>query len=300
MESPKSAAPKTTKHRLDDEHNDYTALETFEHECPMHKVQKLDESELQEGCGLLNPNHSVVFDQDHGVFNPASFLRDNTFIVIPVSASCATSIKNETTLAELNSICDEPIKTTSAEVRKDISTAEAIMCRHLKMLFYSLVFKSYDSAKEGFNSESATVLYEQIYKINIDIRKTAGREFIIYFGFPFYVTININIFGNILITRNNILKKLENPEEIGNIQYYSSIAEFNILDVLTTAKLISLIIRQRFLSGFNLLSKLLHTIEKYKTNSDKLPNNKISVNFERFVKLYKKIIKSVSIIPIQD
>jgi len=341
-----NAVTKRTKHRLDE----YDEADTFEHECPMHKMQKLDESELQETSTQVQDVSDYSHELKEFDFDLESFLREQsirktiqaaTLAVPAVATSVATLahvpkptsfsiIKNDKILAELNYICDEPIKTISAKddetAKKDIQLiadllqdtvkptkfiapacildpfekSEAILTANLKMLFNSLIFKNYDFSKGAFDPDSASILYEQLYKVNVYINKTETREFTIYFGFPFYLSIRINILGKIFIARKNIYKLLEKSEEIEKIHYYSANTGFNILDVITAAKFIGFIITRYFTSGFDLLSKLLHTIEIYKTNSEKLTFNKVTLSFERFVRLYKQVIKNISMVPIRD
>jgi hypothetical protein len=318
-----NAVSKTTKHRLDE----YDERNTFETECPMYKVQKLDESELQKG--QLIPNHlealsQVLLDNTYQFkeidFDLESFLKELSTLQGAESDTPSITIKDDKTLAELKVICDEPIKTTSVEeyeiVKKDIQKIadflqdtytietsdklEANFNDKLKMLFNSLIFKNYDFSKGAFNPESETILYKQLYKVNVYINKTETREFTIYFGFPFYLSIRINMLGEVFIARKNIYKLLEKSEEIDKIHYYSANTGFNVLDLITALKFIGIITSKYFATGFDLLSKLLQTIEKYKTNSEKLTFNNVKLNFNRFVSLYKKVITNLSTIPFQD
>lgn len=321
MYNPNSVSKQPTKHRLDDydEHN------VFEHdyEFPIHKVQKIDDSELLEALAQvqsgLDKFKAIDFDVESFIKN----LTTKTTIPMDESASAyallqvptitsATSIKNNKTLAELIHICYEPIeedKIVEKEIQEIVHTLkyksksfqqESILIAKLKMLFNSLVFKTYDFSKDGFNPKSATVLYEALYKVNVHIRHTETMEYKIYFGFPFYLSIRINMLGKIFIARNNIYKKIATCEAIDKIHYYSSNTGFNILDLVTTSKYIALITSKNFVSGFDLVSKLTHILDIYKINSDKLKFNKLKINFERFAKLYKKAINIVSEIPIRD
>lgn len=330
--NPNAMLKRTVKHRIDE----YDSLDTFEDECPMHKITKLDDDFLESV--LPEPNIANASD-DIQDFDPSqkldfdleSFLQSQAIIPNPAShnvqdpvlTTLPPSIKQDKTLAELAIICDEPIKKTSPEEDKkvedeikqianslkDISKSslfahisksseklEKILIENLKILYNTLVFKNYDFSKGEFNPESANVLYEHLYKVNVHIRKTEKREFTIYFSFPFYVFIRINMQGTIFIGRDNIYKKLEKTEEIDTI-HYSSNNGYNILDVITAAKFICLITNKYFSSGFALISKLTHTLEKYRNNSQKIEFNKININFERFLRLYKQLIKSVAIIP---
>ena len=325
----KSIVPKTTikhKHRIDDEDD------VFDYEYLIHKAQKLDESELQEMLTQVQDENGNFKEID---FDVESFLRElsTTTTTIPVPAATmasssefgSTSIKFDKTLMELIRICDAPIeKTTSEEyeiIEKEIQKisdelketakpstlvnvsntfekSQEPLIENLRVLFNSLVFKTYDFSEGVFNFNLETILYEQLYKVNVYIKKTEACECLIYFGFPFYLSIRINMQGIIFISRKDIYKKLEKREPIEQNHYYSSNTGISILDVITASKFISLITSKNFASGFDLLSKLLHTIEQYKQNSETLEFNKLSINFERFVKLYKKSIKIVSVVPI--
>jgi len=324
---------KTTKHQLDE------YADTFAHEYPMHKLQKLEESELKE-----TPTHSQGLLEDSYQFKEIdfdleSFLKDISTIPTDAPAAHAAlatsapfspnsiTIKNDKTLTELMQICNTPIKSESMEedeiVKKDIQKivdllqdayksyshtytldtfdkSDTNFNDKLKILFNTLIFKNYDFSKGAFNPESETILYKQLYKVNVYINKTQTREFTIYFGFPFYLSIRINMLGKVFIIRKNIYKLLEKSEELEKIHYYSTNTGFNILDVITAAKFIGLIVTKYFANGFDLLSRLLHTIEIYKTNSEKLTFNKVTINFKRFVKLYKQVIKNISIVPCRD
>jgi hypothetical protein len=350
---------KTTKHRLDDDNK----INTFEndYEFPMHKVQKIDDSELQEAlaqvqCGLDNFK-AIDFDVESFIENLATKTTipldelvsasasesASALLQVPnttsdtsdtsdtsaISATSDTSIKNDKTLPELIHMYYEPISIkkisveeekivekeiqdiadTLKDTSKSVSRAymlntckksEAILIAKLNMLFNSLVFKTYDFSKDGFNPKSATVLYEQLYKVNVYIRQTETMEHKIYIGFPFYLSMHINMLGKIFIARNDIYKKIDTHEAIDKIHYYSSNTGFNILDLVTTSKFIRLITSNNFVSGFDLVSKLIHIMDLYKLNSDKLKFNKLKINFERFAKLYKKAINIVSEIPIRD
>lgn len=342
MEPPKiteiflnSVSKQLTKRRIDD-YDEHHMFEPIAHEYPMHKIQKLDESELQEALTNVQSGINYGIDNSYPLkeidFDLESFLGEISTIPTTLStkpavcAELATQIKNDKTLAELIHMCNEPIKTISVKEEKmvekeiqEIKTAlkaiskssyvymfrpceksEAILIERLKMLFNTLVFIRYDFSKSVFNPESEIVLYEQLYKVNVHIRKNATREFKIYFGFPFYLSISIDIQGKIFIARNNIYKKLEMREEIEKIHYYSSNTSFGTLDVITSAKFINLITSKYFASGFDLVSKLIHIMDVYKLNSKKLEFNKLKINFEIFVKLYKKAINIVSEIPIRD
>lgn len=321
---------KQTKHRLDE----YEEQSTFDHESPMHKAHKLDDAELQEILTQVQDENGNFKEID---FDVESFLKElsTTTITIPVPAANvasssefgSTSIKFDKTLMELIRICDAPIEKTTVEeyeiiekeiqkisdelketakpstfvnVSKTFEKSEAIFIENLKMLYNSLIFKNYDFSKGAFNLESATILYEQLYKVNVYISKTYTREFAIYFGFPFYLSVRVNMLGEVFIARKNIYKLLEKREEIEKIHYYSANTGFNILDVITASKFINIITRQKFASGFDLLSILLHIIEMYKINSEKLTFNKVTLNFEKFVILYKQVIKNLYIVPIRD
>jgi len=332
-----SKSKQPIKHKLDD-YDEHHMFELCAHEYPMHKVQKLDESELLEAFTQVQTGINHGIDNSYPLkeidFDLESFLREISTIPPVLStepavyAELATQIKNDKTLVELNLICDEPIKTKSIEedklvekaiqkivnVLKKASTStststsisgttaksDAILIQRLKILFNTLVFKTYDFSKDVFKTELETVLYEQLYKVNVNIRKTETREFKIYFGFPFYLSIRVNVLGNIFIARNNIYTKIETREEIDKIHSYSSNTGFNVLDIITTAKFIGLIMSKYFASGFDLVSKLIHIMDVYKMNSKKLEFNKSQINFEIFVKLYKKAINIISEIPIRD
>ena len=328
----KSIVPKTTKqtkHRLDE----YEEQSTFDHESPMHKVHKLDKTELQEILTQVQDEHgnSKEIDIDVGSFLKEIF--ETTTIPSPVAdvasshALGSASIKIDKTLEELARICDAPIEKTTVEeyeiiekeiqkisdelnettkqstfvnVSKTFEKSEAIFTENLKILYNSLIFTKYDFSKGAFNLESATILYEQLYKVNVYISKSYTKEFAIYLGFPFYLSIRVNVLGEIFIARENIYKLLEKREEIEKIHYYSTNTGFNILDVITASKFINIITRKKFTSGVDLLSILLHIIEMYKINSEKLTFNKATLNFKKFVILYKKVIKNLYRIPIRD
>jgi hypothetical protein len=328
----KSIVPKTTKqtkHRLDE----YEEQSTFDHESPMHKAQKLDDAELQEILTQVQDENGNFKEINFDVESFLKELSETTTIPSPVADATSShslgsaSIKIDKTLDELTRICDAPIEKTTVEeyeiiekeiqkisdelketakpstfvnVSKTFEKSEAIFIENLKMLYNSLIFKNYDFSKGAFNHESATILYEQLYKVNVYISKTYTREFAIYFGFPFYLSVRVNMLGEVFIARKNIYKLLENREEIEQIHYYSNNTGFNILDVITASKFIEIITKKKFASGFDLLSILLHIIEMYKINSEKLTFNKVTLNFEKFVILYKQVIKNLYIVPIRD
>ena len=320
---------KQTKHRLDE----YEEQSTFDHESPMHKAHKLDDAELQEILTQVQDENGNFKEIDFDVESFLKELSETTTIPSPVADAASShslgsaSIKIDKTLEELTRICDAPIEKTTVEeyeiiekeiqkisdelketakpstfvnVSKTFEKSEAIFIENLKMLYNSLIFKNYDFSKGAFNLESATILYEQLYKVNVYISKTYTREFAIYFGFPFYLSVRVNMLGEVFIARKNIYKLLEKREEIEKIHYYSANTGFNILDVITASKFINIITRQKFASGFDLLSILLHIIEMYKINSEKLTFNKVTLNFEKFVILYKQVIKNLYIVPIRD
>jgi hypothetical protein len=233
------------------------------------------------------------------------------------------------TLTELNRICEEPIKKICTEedklIEKEITKiakslkdnskiyqheygnllktnehTEIILIEGLKKIFNTLVFRNYDFVDGGFNPEHQHILYEQVYKVSIYIRKSETGEIIIYFRFPFYVLIRINTVGKIFTSRNNIFKKFETVDEIEKIHYSSTNTGFNTLDLITAAKFIRLITSSYFKSGLDLFSKLTHILEIYKRNADALEYNKLPLNFKRFVNLYKQVITNTFVVPIRD
>jgi len=312
--------PKTTKHRLED--NEYI----------MHKMQKLDELELQKILTPVQGGNADSYQLKELDFDIESFIKEISTMTASVSAIPpavpAVAIKNNKTLVELKDICDETIKPTSVEedeiIKKDIQKiAEFLRDTHktsshrytintfdkleenfntkLAMLFNILIYKNYDVSKSDFNPDSATILYKQLYKVNVYIQKIETGESKIYFGFPFYLTIHINILGKVFMTRKNIYKLFEKSDEIDKIHYYTDNTGFNILDMITAAKFIGFVITNYFTSGADLMSKLLHTIEIYKMNPEKIRFNNVVLNFERFFKLYKQVItQNISLIPIRD
>jgi hypothetical protein len=322
---------KQTKHRRDE----YEEQNSFEHHSPIHKVHKLDDAESQEIPIRFQDLHCNFNEID---FDVESFLKelsapttilDSTADEVSSSVLCsASSIKIDKTLAELMCICDAPIKKTTVEeyeiIEKDIQKisdelkeaakpsifvnvsntfekSEDILTENLKMLYNSLIFKNYDFSKGEFNPKPATILYEQLYKVNVYISKAhTQEEFAIYFGFPFYLSIRINVLGEVFIVRKELYKQLETLENIKKKHYYSDNTILNILDVITASKFINIITSNKFVSGFNLLSMLIQTIEMYKINSKKLIFNKVILNFEKFVILYKQVIKNLYRIPILD
>lgn len=305
---------KTRKHHLDD-YDAQKTLGEFDNECPIYKIQKIDETDLD--FGLLDSSDSqiqlpILYD-----FDVELFLK--TFVE-PQSIS-----ESDKTLAELNRICDEPIKTTEenkkhiekelqlivselkdiveispfSKISKTSEKSGTILTDNLKMLFNLLVFTHYDFVKgDGFNPEKEVILYEQLYKVNVYINKSAAREYTIFLGFPFYVFIRVNIFGKIFVARNDVYKKLEQRAEIEKIHRNSPNTGFNILDIITAEKFIRLVLSKYFSSGFDLLKQLEHTLEQYKKHSHKLKFNKLEINFERFVMLYKHLFTTVIKAPI--
>ena len=301
----------TKKHHIDYE-------DTFADECPMYKAQRLD----------FEPFAEINFDVEAFIESITTQSTSPSIIVDKTALNSKFEICKESckTLEELNRICDAPIEkksddedkiilkeiqkisnelkaTAKTPAFKPVSTIfekrQSIFNDNLRVLFNSLVFKNYDFSKGMFNPELDFILYEQLYKVNVYIKKTETREFSIYFGFPFYVSIRVNMEGKIFIARKDIYQQLENRDEMEKIHYYSANTGFNILDVITASKFINLVITKYFKSGFNLLAKLMHTLEQYKQNSEKLKFNKIKLNFERFIRLYKQITTNIVLIPIR-
>ena len=297
----------TTKH-----HIDYEECDVLENEFPMYKAQRLN----------FEPFEEIDFDVEAFI---ESINAQSTITPIVVDKTALTSKfgfckESCKILDELNRICDAPIEKISVEedeiILKEIQKIsnelkattpvfmtfekrQAIFIDNLRILFNSLVFKNYDFSNGKFNPDSETILYEHLYKVNVYIKTTEALEFSIYFGFPFYVSIHINVKGKIFISRNDIYQQLENRDEIAQIHYYATNTGFNILDVITTYKFINLILTKYFISGFDLFSILMHTLEQYKQNSDINKFNKIKLNFERFVQIYKQIITNIELVPIR-
>lgn len=178
-----------------------------------------------------------------------------------------------------------------------LNTKHQNLNKILRIIFNSLVFKNYDFSKDSFQPELKTILYEQIYKVYVCIQKIETIGFVIYFGFPFYISISINIEDKIFISRKDIYEQLEKQDELDNINYYALYTEFNSLDIITVVKFINLIMCKYFKTGFDLLCKLINILEQYKILSDNIEFNKIKINFKKFVGLYKKIIINISNIP---
>ena len=322
----RKSVSKTTKHQLyeDEEQN------TFYNECPMHKMQKLDESDLLETSSQVLEASNYSYDFKEIDFNLEPFHKEQsaakpeTKLVNESTSTSFAFIKNDKILSDLNHICDKPIQTKYIEedniFKKEIhaisdllkdttklshpthfAESDTLPIENLRILFNSLTFKNYDFSNGAFNSESATILYEQLYKVNVYISKTTSREFLIYFGFPFYLSIRINMFDKIFTTRKNINKLLQKREEIDKIIYYSTNMGVNLLDVITATRFIYFITKKKyFTSGFDLISKLLLTIKNNKINYKKLIFNKVIFNFDRFIRLYKQILQKISMVSILD
>ena len=321
--------PKPAKHRLDEQEcsiHKVQKLDATTSQDPFTDAQK----ELFQSFYQLKKKEVDLesYLQEQSAKAPTAPIVDvSTDIQVADTSTNFTIIKNTKTLAELNDICNEPIITMNDEeaqtVRNEIQKianllkniskpklsqyqhipgpfeiTEANFTSNLKILYNSLLFKHYDFTKGAFNPEKATILYGQIYKVNVYLNQTANKEFTIYFGFPFYLSLRLNTSEKVFISRRNIYKILENREEIEKIHFYSDNTGFNVLDVITAAKFIDLIISKYFVSSVDLLTKLLHILELYKINSDKIKHNKIQFNFERFATLYKQVIKNISMIPI--
>ena len=309
---------KTRKHRLDDYDSEST-VEEFTNEFHINKILRTDE--LDYGFDLLDSCIGETELENLDGYDVELFLK--------TYCEPQSSVESDKTLAELNRICDEPIKTTeeeqktmdkelqliireleditgiypspSTKIIKPSKKSETIIMDNLKILFNSLVFARYDfSNSDGFYPEKATVLYEQLHKVNVYINKTLRREYMIYLGFPFYMSIRINTFGKIFVARNDVYKQLEQRTEIDKIHCNSPTTGFNILDVITAEKFIRLVLSKYFSTGFELLEQLLHTIEQYKINSDKLQFNTLKLNFDRFAKLYNHFFSAFTIVPIRD
>jgi hypothetical protein len=320
-----------TKRKFDEQEEQSISI----NEYSMPKIQKLHKSKLFSELSISNHQETHtqiprVIDYFYQLeeLDLELFLKEISTIPAADYTIPSKLIKNDKTLAELNYICDKPSnkpikksstkeddiveieiqkiqdslkkisKSNSNEYKnKYFEKSETILIKNLKILFNSLIFRNNDFSRSEFNPESATILYKHLYKVNIHISKTKTKEFKIYFGFPFYLSIHINIFGKILIERKNIYKLLEDKNEIQNIHYYSTNTGFNTLDLITTSKFINLITNNYYLSGFDLLKNLLNLIEHYSANTDKLIFNEVSINFEKFVILYTQVIKNITIVP---
>lgn len=284
-------------------------------EYPSYKTPRLDFEPLQE----------IDFDVEEFIKTISS--KSLPPIVVDKKPSLTSTFEFEEsceTIKKLIRICNAPIEKKSIEEDKIISKEiekitnelqsitntikpektifeikESKFINNLQLLFNYLIFNNNILLHEIFNPVLATILYEQMYKVNVYIKKQETGEFLIYFTFPFYLSININTEGKIFITRKDIYQQLENHDEIDKIKYHLKNISFYTLDLITTSKFINLIIYNNyFKSGYDLLSKLIHTLEQYKLNSATLEFNKIKINFDKFVMLYKKITKNIELIPI--
>jgi hypothetical protein len=311
----------TKKHRLgfNYDHGDLDLGLDFDDECPLYKIPRLVElaESFDPKCDVVGSILDEFLETQAAIFTPSPKSTSTSTSTIKTDTKLAKEIKDDSTLSALNHICTEPVVgDTNAEsailqiaeslkekpkyARAEDKTQEyyySVLIKNLRILYNSLVFKNYDFSKGAFNPDCATVLYEQLYKVNIYIRKNELHEFVIYIGFPYYLTICINLVGKVSVSRKNIYKLLDKVSEIEMIHYCSANTGYNVLDIISTSNFIGLMTRNYFKNGFDLLSKLIHLMNNYKLSNGHSNNNKIALSLEQFCRLYKQAINYISFIP---
>ncbi len=208
----------------------------------------------------------------------------------------------------------------------------------LLALFRSIVYRTYDMSKNHFDVDDGFILYEDLFKVKIHITKSesadniidyftaldsarsAGatahnihlqsmnmleqkqkiiKHFLIHFGFPFYIFIKIDNLGNMTYFRKDFMNMLDNSKDIDSVLYSSSSSSYNNLDVMMSNNIIRYLINNVYKSGFDFLSTLIHIIQSFRHNNDKISINKQKIYFQDFYKIYRTISKNISAIPLK-
>jgi hypothetical protein len=205
-------------------------------------------------------------------------------------------------------------------------------------LFRAMVFRTFNPVVCNYDVDDGFILYEDIFKVKVyitkcevaddiidyftamsaikynlttefnlhmqtmnilDQSKQTSKQFIIHFGFPFFIFIKIDSKGTCEWYRKNFMETLETSKNIDTILYSSTNTSYNNLDIVIANNLILHLLQGNFKKGIDFMSVLVHNIHSFRINSHKIFLNKRRIYFKNFYDIYNTIRTNIATIPVQ-
>lgn len=200
--------------------------------------------------------------------------------------------------------------------------------KKIPALFRSMVYRTFDMSKDFYDVDDGFIVFEDIFKVKIYISKQNNavdiegyfqlmesgmshenimltlekdkktkKEFSIYIGFPFFITIKIDSQGGFTYFRKQFDSQLNGDCNVDSILYNGTSTTYQCLDIILANNFIGQLTYRKFSRGIDCLMTLIKLLQTYKVYGHTAPYNKNKIYFEEFYSIYKTARINVSGIP---